>query len=82
MICPNCGKTVRNHEFCFRCGYNIRKDENYGDNSTGFLNVFRIDDEYLYIYSVNGKQVVLKSNDLNDLKSKAEDEQFPWKELD
>lgn len=70
------------HEFCYRCGYNIRKDENIGDNSAGFLNVFRVDDEFAYIFMVKGKQVILKSKSLEDLKSEVEKEKFPWEELD
>ena len=83
MICPNCNSRVVNDpEFCYRCGYNLRRDENLGDNSTGFLNVFRIDGKFAYIFCVNGKQVVLKGDSLEDLKSKVKDEKFPWEELD
>lgn len=79
--CPNCKKQVVRHEFCYRCGYNIRSDENRGDNATPYLNVFMMGEEYAYIFSVNGKQVVIKSEDINDLKEKVRDKKFPWQEI-
>lgn len=83
MICGNCNSKIANgHEFCYRCGYNIRSGENAGDNSTGYLNVFRIDGRFAYIFMVKGKQVILMADSMEELESKAKYELFPWEELD
>ena len=76
-VCPNCNSEVRAHEFCRKCGYNFHRDENYGDNSTEYMNVFRIGGEFAYIFSVNGKQVVIRNENLEELLVLVKDKQFP-----
>ena len=40
-----------------------------------------IGEEYAYIFSVNGKQIVIKSEDIKDLKEKVNDKKFPWQKI-
>lgn len=76
--CPNCGKKVRdNFEYCRFCASKLN-GESPGDFSTDMLNVFRKNDEYLYLFSENGNQVILKADSLGELESMVKDRQYPW----
>lgn len=78
MICPYCSKKSRdNFEYCRHCGSKL-SGEIVGDFKTDYLNVFRHSDEYIYIYAVNGNQVVLRADSLDELAGKVSVRNFPW----
>lgn len=79
--CPNCSKKLNeNFTYCYICGCEIRS-ENMGDFKTNLLNVFHIDDEFLYLFSVKGKQVILKADSIEELQHLVWLNRFPWKEI-
>ncbi|WP_407374849.1 zinc ribbon domain-containing protein [Methanobrevibacter sp.] len=78
MICPNCGEKSRDvFEYCRHCGSKL-SGELSGDFKTEMLNVFRHSDGYIYLFSVNGNQVILKAESLQDLAEKVNEKRFPW----
>ena len=77
--CPNCGKLIL-HNFCRHCGSDIENGI-LGDFKTDFLNVFKHSDEYVYIFSVRGNQVIIKSDDLDGLKLMVKEKHYPWMDL-
>ena len=80
--CPNCGKTLNDdYAFCWKCGCNLNNGDN-GDFTTGLLNVFKDDEEYIYIYSVHGKQVILRASTIDELRMLVEVNKFPWMDLE
>ena len=80
--CPNCQKRLNeNFTYCNECG--SRADgEIVGNFLTSLLNVFQIDDEYMYVFSVHGRQVVLKADTIEELKELVRLNKFPWMELE
>ncbi len=81
-VCPNCEKNLNvNFTYCYCCGSNL-DEEVFGDFQTSFLNVFKHDGEFIYIFSVNGKQVILKSSTIGELKMLVELNKFPWVEIE
>lgn len=80
--CPNCGKSLNsNFTYCYCCGFDLDK-EALGDFKTSYLNVFKNGDEFIYAFAVNGKQVILKSSTITELKMLVELNQFPWMEIE
>lgn len=78
--CPNCSKTVNeNFTYCNECGSRL-DGEILGDFRTDCLNVFGIGDEFLYLFAVNGRQVVLKADSIDVLKESVRIRKFPWRE--
>jgi hypothetical protein len=78
--CPNCSKRVNgNFTYCNACGSRL-DGEKTGDFTTDYLNVFHVDDEYVYLFSVRGRQVVLKANSIMELKEFVAIKRFPWRE--
>ena len=76
--CTNCGKELRNNfRYCRICGTELDGGEP-GDYSTDMLNVFRHGDGYLYLFSENGNQVILKASTLEELAVMVEDKKYPW----
>jgi hypothetical protein len=51
-----------------------------GDFKTDYLNVFKINDEFVYLFSVKGRQIVLKANSIDDLREFVKIKRFPWRE--
>ena len=76
--CPNCGRSVRN-AFCHCrfCGSEMN-GEHLGDFSTDMLNVFKVGDDYLYLFSENGNQVILRAGSMDELTGLAEERKYPW----
>lgn len=76
--CVNCGKQMRdNFEYCRICGTKL-ESEVPDDYSTDMLNVFRYGDGYMYLFSENGNQVVLKADSLDELACMVRERKFPW----
>ncbi len=76
--CPNCGKGVRNgFAHCRFCGSEMN-GEHLGDFTTDMLNVFKIEDEYLYLFSENGNQVILRAGSMDGLAGLVEERKYPW----
>ena len=81
-ICPNCLKELNdNFTYCRQCGCRIESGKK-GDFKTEFLNVFFIEDEFVYLFTVNGRQIVLKADSIDKLKEVVKSNKFPWKELE
>ena len=53
-----------------------------GDFKTGLLNVFKNNHEFIYIYSVHGKQVTLKASSIEELRMLVKVNKFPWMEIE
>ncbi|WP_458403126.1 zinc ribbon domain-containing protein [Methanobrevibacter sp.] len=82
MICPNCGKKSRDgFEYCRHCGSRLSGNLS-GDFKTDMLNVFKHPAGYVYLFSVNGNQVVLKADSLDELAEMVFERKFPWEFLD
>lgn len=80
--CPNCFKKLNeNFEYCYECGCSV-DGEMVGDFKTNLLNVFHIESEYVYIFAVNGRQIVLKADSIEELKEVVRLNKFPWMELE
>lgn len=78
VSCPNCGEKMRNgFEYCRFCGSSLN-GENPGDYKTDLLNVFRHDDEYVYLFADKGNQVVLRADSIEELGELACEMQYPW----
>lgn len=78
--CPNCSKRLNeSFTYCNECGSRL-DGEITGDFKTGHLNVFRQGEEFVYLFSVRGRQVVLKANSLVELERLVRIEKFPWRE--
>lgn len=78
VICPNCGKKLRdNFIYCRICGSKLNGDK-IGDFSTEVVNVFNYGNEFLYLYSANGRQIILKSSSLEELESEVVKNSHPW----
>lgn len=78
MVCPSCGKMVRdNFVHCRFCGSKMN-GEISGDFTTDMLNVFRIGEDYLYLFAENGNQVVLKAGSIEELAGLVEEKNYPW----
>ena len=76
--CVNCGNELRdNFTYCRICGTELDGGEP-GDYSTDMLNVFRHGDGYLYLFSENGNQVILKADTLEELAVMVVDKKYPW----
>ena len=52
--------------------------EHLGDFSTDMLNVFKIGDEYLYLFSEKGNQVILRAGSMDGLASLVGQRKYPW----
>ena len=79
--CPNCFKKLNeSFEYCNECGSEL-DGENRGDFSTSYLNVFEIENEFVYLFAVRGRQVILKADTIEDLKEFVRIKKFPWKEI-
>lgn len=80
--CPNCGKALNDdYAFCWKCGCNLNGSD-IGDFTTGLLNVFKDEEEYIYIYSVHGKQMILRASTIDELRMLVRVNKFPWMELE
>ncbi|MEE1336133.1 zinc ribbon domain-containing protein [Methanobrevibacter sp.] len=78
--CPNCSKKLNEtFKYCNECG-SIIESEVVGDFKTDYINVFEIEDEFVYLFSVKGRQVVLKANSIEELREFAKIRKFPWRE--
>ncbi|MBR4448532.1 hypothetical protein [Methanobrevibacter sp.] len=80
--CPNCLKKLNeNFAYCYECGSEI-DGEIIGDFKTNLLNVFQVNNGYIYIFSVHGRQIVLKADSLEELEELVRIHKFPWMELE
>ena len=76
--CPNCSKILNeNFIYCNECGCMLDGDE-IGDFRICYLNVFEIHREFIYLYSVNGRQVILKADSIGELEKLVRQNRFPW----
>lgn len=76
--CPNCGKLLRDDfTYCRMCATRLDGSE-VGDFSTDIMNVFKKGEDYLYLFSENGRQIVLKAGSMDELAEMVEDRQYPW----
>ena len=81
-ICPNCLKKVNeNFTYCNGCGSTM-DGEREGDFKTDFLNVFKMDGGFAYLFAVRGLQVVLKADSIGELEKLVRLNRFPWRELE
>ena len=79
--CPNCLRQMRdNSTRCRECGSRLDGSVT-GDFRTDYLNVFRSGEEWIYIYSVNGNQVILEAGSIAELGEYVRLKRFPWKRL-
>ena len=75
--CPNCGKLIRDgFRYCRFCGSEMEGQP--GDYSTDMLNVFKHDGEYMYLFSENGNQIVLKAGSMDELAALVGECKYPW----
>ncbi|MBP3791853.1 MAG: hypothetical protein ILA26_07475 [Methanobrevibacter sp.] len=80
--CPNCSRSINeSFTYCWRCGCNL-EENSLGDFTTPHMNVFRQDEDYIYIFSVHGRQVVLKASSIDELRMLAHMNKFPWKDTE
>ena len=80
--CPMCSKKLNeNFEYCNECGSKVDGGM-MGNFRTNFLNVFHFNNEYMYLFSVNGRQIVLKADTIDDLKELVRLNKFPWMEIE
>ena len=78
--CPNCSKRLNgSFKYCNGCGSNL-ESQVIGDFKTDYLNVFKINEEFVYLFSVKGRQIVLKANSIDDLREFVKIKRFPWRE--
>lgn len=78
QLCPNCGKKLKDSfVYCRICGTKL-KGENPGDFTTDMLNVFDHGDEFIYLFSNKGSQVVLKAGSIDELALMAIEKKYPW----
>ncbi|MBQ2654200.1 MAG: hypothetical protein IJF83_11635 [Methanobrevibacter sp.] len=76
--CPNCDKSVRDSfTYCRFCGSKMN-GEKMGDFTTDMLNVFRVGEDYLYLFAEKGSQVVLKAGSMDELASIVLKKKYPW----
>ena len=78
VICPNCGKSLReNFSYCRICGSKV--DGGVPDDySTDMLNVFKHGEDYIYLFSEKGNQVVIKAGSMDELAVIVCDRQYQW----
>lgn len=80
--CPNCGKLLNgNFTYCWRCGCNLEAGDS-GDFTTPHLNVFRRDEDYIYLFSIHGNQVILRASSIEELKVLVHMNRFPWMDIE
>lgn len=80
--CPNCSKSLNeNFTWCWQCGCNL-EEGNLGDFTTPHLNVFRSDEDYIYIFSIGGNQVILRASSIEELKVLVHMNRFPWMDIE
>lgn len=78
QVCPNCAKKLKDsYVYCRVCGTKL-DGGNPGDFSTEMLNVFDHGDEFIYLFSDKGNQVVLKAGSMDELASMANEKNYPW----
>ncbi|WP_407454803.1 hypothetical protein [Methanobrevibacter sp.] len=78
MICPNCSKELSGKvEYCNECGSKV-DGSLVGDFKTDIHFVFKHPDEFVFVNSKNGRQIVLKANSLEDLERKVNQNGFFW----
>ena len=76
--CPNCNKKMNEHfEYCRICGSKLNGEKS-GDYSTEIINLFKDDDGYYYLFAVNGKQVILRNKDKEELEKEVLNRNYPW----
>ena len=81
-ICPNCLKKLNeNFVYCNECECKV-DEETKGDFKTNFLNVFKINHEFIYLFAVHGHQVVLKADSVDELEELVILNKFPWREFE
>ena len=77
-VCPNCGKELTDGcVYCRICGSRL-DGSSVGDFSTEVKNLFMDDEGYYYLYTHNGHQQVIKSDSVDEIKSKVLKCRFPW----
>lgn len=78
MICPNCSKELNGKvECCNECGSRV-DGSLVGDFKTDIHFVFKHPDEFVFVNSKNGRQVVLKADTLEDLERQVTQNGFFW----
>ena len=78
VICPSCGKRLRDEfTYCRICGSKLTGEEQ-GDYSTDMLNVFKNDGEYMYLFSEKGNQIVIKAGSMDELAGIVCEKHYPW----
>ncbi len=78
VSCPNCAKKLRNNfKYCRFCGCLLSED-NHENHMTDLLNVFKHGEEYIYLFSEKGNQVVLRADSLEELAEMVRKKQYPW----
>lgn len=77
-VCPNCSRKVNGSgEYCNRCGSRLDGSA-VGDFSTHIPFVFRHPQEYVFVNSLRGRQVIITSESLEGLEEKVRSRGFIW----
>ena len=78
QVCPNCAKRLKDsYVYCRVCGTKL-DGGNPGDFTTEMLNVFDHGDEFVYLFTDKGNQVVLKAGSMDELALMANEKNYPW----
>ena len=76
--CPNCNKKMNERfEYCRLCGSKLN-GENLGDYSTEINNLFKDNEGYYYLFAVNGKQIIIRNEDREEVKKEVLLRNYPW----
>ena len=77
-VCPNCSKKLKdNFVYCRICGTKL-SGENPQVFTTEMLNVFSVEDEFMYLFCDMGNQVILKAGSMEELASIVHEKNYPW----
>lgn len=81
-ICPNCFKKLNEKfTYCNKCGVDLDDGGSGKDLKTDYLNVFRKDEGFIYVFAVHGRQVILNADSIDELQKAVQLNKFPWRKL-
>ncbi|WP_406534822.1 hypothetical protein [Methanobrevibacter sp.] len=78
MICPNCSKELNGFvEYCNECGCKV-DGSLMGEFKTDFYFVFKHPQDFIFVNSKNGHQLVLRASTLEELEKEVKHNGFFW----